>query len=64
LYKRTLEQKRALREAIINTHHEDLCRVADTYLKPELACSVILTDAKSAEGETLSSLGWQHHDVS
>ena len=64
LYKRTLEQKRALREAIINTRHEDLCRVADTYLKPELACSVILTDAKSAESESLSSLGWQHHDVS
>jgi Zn-dependent M16 (insulinase) family peptidase len=64
LYKRTLEQKRTLREAIINTRHEDLCRVANTYLKPELACSVILTDAKSAEGESLSSLGWQHHDVS
>ena len=64
LYKRTLEQKRVLREAIINPRHEDLCRVADTYLKPELACSVILTDAKSAESESLSSLGWQHHDVS
>ena len=64
LYLRTADQKRQLREAIINTQHDDLCRVAETYLKPELACSVVLTDAKSAESETLSSLGWQHHDLS
>ena len=28
LYNRTVEQKRQLREAIINTSHDDLCRVA------------------------------------
>ena len=64
LYQRTLEQKRQLREAIINTSHDDLCRVASTYLKPELACSVILTDAKTAESEALSKLGWQYNDLS
>ena len=63
LYLRTADQKRQLREAIINTQHGDLCRVAETYLKPDLACSVVLTDAKSAESAALSSLGWQHHDL-
>ena len=64
LYQRTVEQKRQLREAIINTSHDDLCRVASTYLKPELACSVVLTDAKTAESEALSNLGWQYNDLS
>ena len=64
LYQRALEHKRQLREAIISTSHDDLCRVASTYLKPELACSVVLTDAKTAESEALSNLGWQYNDLS
>jgi len=63
LYERTLDQKRQVREAIINTSHDDLCRVASTYLKPELACSVVLTDTKTAESNALRSLGWQHNDL-
>lgn len=64
LYNRTLDHKRQLREAIISTNHHDLRRVASTYLKPDLACSVVLTDAKTAESDAFKDLGWQHNDLS
>ena len=64
LYHRTSEQKRQLRETIISTTHDDLCRVASTYLKPEFACSVVLTDAKTAASKALHDLKWEQHDLS
>jgi Zn-dependent M16 (insulinase) family peptidase len=63
LYGRTADHKRTLRASIVSTTVEDLRRVTDTYLKPEVGCSVILTDPKTAASQALVDLGWTHHDL-
>ena len=60
---RTAGHKRALRESIVSTTLDDLRRVTDTYLKPEVGCSVILTDPKTAASQALVDLDWTHHDL-
>ena len=51
LFKRTAEHRKLLRAASSNTTIDDLRRVADTYLKPELASTAVITHTAGAETE-------------
>ena len=49
LFKRTDEQRRAFRQSILAVTQEDLLRVANSYLKPELASIAIVTSSARVE---------------
>jgi len=54
LHGRTLEMRDKYRQQVLNTTHDDLIRVAETYLKPELANSAVVTGKSGIkEAETL-----------
>ena len=49
LHGRTPEQRRRLRQRILEVRQEDLKRVAETYLKPERASTAVISDAATLE---------------
>ena len=62
LFKRTAERK-ALRAGIVNTTLDDLRRVADTYLKPELASTAVITHTAGAETVSERGLNLTRQDL-
>jgi hypothetical protein len=48
LYGRTPEQRQQYRKRILAVTLEDLQRVGETYLKPELASTAVITNPQSA----------------
>ena len=63
LYGRTDAHRQAVRQGILNTSHDDLVRVASTYLTPERGVSVLLTDAGTAKSQQIADLNWQFNDL-
>lgn len=54
LFGRTHEQREVFRQRILDVSLDDLRRVAETYLKPELASTAVITSASQATaGDTL-----------
>jgi len=49
LFGRTAEHRKQLRAGIVNTRIEDLRRVTETYLRPELASTAVITHTAGAE---------------
>jgi Zn-dependent M16 (insulinase) family peptidase len=56
LFGRTDEHRKMLRAGIVNTTLDDLQRVADTYLKPELASTAVITHSAGADVVTEQGL--------
>jgi Zn-dependent M16 (insulinase) family peptidase len=63
LFKRTAEHRKALRAGIVNTTLDDLRRVADTYLKPELASTAVITHTAGAETVSERGLNLTRQDL-
>jgi len=63
LFKRTAEHRKALRAGIVNTTLDDLRRVANTYLKPELASTAVITHTAGAETVSERGLNLTRQDL-
>jgi Zn-dependent M16 (insulinase) family peptidase len=60
LFGRTAEQRRRFRQRILAVQLEDLKRVADTYLRPELASSAVITNEAGRKAcEAAGSQAWE-----
>ena len=63
LFGRTSEHRKILRAGIVNTTLDDLRRVADTYLKPELASTAVITHSAGAELVTEQGLALTRQEL-
>lgn len=63
LYGRSDAHRQLVRQGILNTTHDDLVKVANTYLRPECGVSVLLTDAGTAKSQAINDLNWQFNDL-
>jgi hypothetical protein len=63
LFGRSPEQRRAMRQRILEVQLDDLRRVGETYLRPENASVAVITSQAQREqaGERLSALNLAHH---
>jgi len=58
---RTPEQRRGFRQRLLKVTLDDLRRVAETYLKPELAHTAVISDP--GKKETIEAIGLQEENV-
>jgi len=63
LFARTDEHRRQFRAGIVNTTLDDLRRVAETYLRPELASTAVVTHTGGAESLAKSGITLTRQDL-